>query len=149
MSAGYARARGSAAASGDTMFSGAFEFLLTTAASWALMPLLLWAGMRVTGETGNAVLVPIGGLVWAGVSGYFSSTTSTARAGTCRSLPWPRTFFSVRGWQGSARTAAAEVCPSRMACGPGPADGSRYELVSGVPRGHPGGVAVLVLDGDL
>ncbi|CAL9327979.1 hypothetical protein [Streptomyces sp. Tu 3180] len=71
MSAGYTWARGSAAASGDTMFSGAFEFLLTTAASWALMPLLLWAGMRVTGETGNAVLVLVGGLVWAGLSGYY------------------------------------------------------------------------------
>lgn len=70
MSAGYAWARDSAAASGDTIFSGAFEFLLTTAASWALMPFLLWAGMRVTGETGNAVLVLVGGLVWVGLSGY-------------------------------------------------------------------------------
>ncbi|MEU6521558.1 hypothetical protein ABZ892_01625 [Streptomyces sp. NPDC046924] len=70
MSAGYAWARDSAAASGDTIFSGAFEFLLTTAASWALMPLLLWAGMRVMGETGNAVLVLVGGLVWVGLSGY-------------------------------------------------------------------------------
>ncbi|MER6106666.1 hypothetical protein [Streptomyces hirsutus] len=71
MSAGYAWARDTAAASGDTIFSGAFEFLLTTAASWALMPLLLWVGMRVMGETGNAVLVLVGGLVWVGVSGYF------------------------------------------------------------------------------
>lgn len=70
MSAGYAWARDSAAAGGDTMFSGAFEFLLTTAASWALMPLLLSAGMRMMRETGNTVLVLVGGLVWAGVSGY-------------------------------------------------------------------------------
>ncbi|MEV7860229.1 hypothetical protein AB0O86_15680 [Streptomyces hirsutus] len=70
MYAGYAWARDTAAASGDTIFSGAFEFLLTTAASWALMPLLLWVGIRVTGETGNAVLVLVGGLVWVGVSGY-------------------------------------------------------------------------------
>ena len=70
MSGGYAWARDSATASGDTMFSGAFEFLFTTAASWTLMPLLLWAGMRVMGETGNAVLVLVGGLVWAGLSGY-------------------------------------------------------------------------------
>ncbi|MFC9128524.1 hypothetical protein ACFT4A_16965 [Streptomyces sp. NPDC057099] len=53
------------------MFSGAFEFLFTTAASWALMPLLLWCGMWVLRETGNTVLVLVGGLVWAGVSGYF------------------------------------------------------------------------------
>ncbi|MEU6181596.1 hypothetical protein [Streptomyces coeruleorubidus] len=71
MSAGYGWARDSADASGDAMFSGAFEFLFTTAASWALMPLLLWAGMRVMGETGNTVLVVVGGLVWVGVSGYF------------------------------------------------------------------------------
>lgn len=71
MSAGYAWARDSKAAGGDTMFSGAFEFLLTTAASWALMPLLLWAGMRVMGEARNTVLIVVGGLVWAGVSGYF------------------------------------------------------------------------------
>ncbi|MFD0207801.1 hypothetical protein ACFVH9_01295 [Streptomyces hirsutus] len=78
MSAGYAWARDTAAASGDTIFSGAFEFLLTTAASWALMPLLLWVGMRVMGETGNAVLVLVGGLVWVGVSGYFINDISFA-----------------------------------------------------------------------
>ncbi|MFJ9741409.1 hypothetical protein [Streptomyces sp. NPDC101166] len=70
MSEGYEWAGDEAAASGDTVGSGAFEFLLTTAASWALMPLLLWAGMRMTGESG-AVLTVVGGLVWAGVSGYF------------------------------------------------------------------------------
>ncbi|MGW2327408.1 hypothetical protein ACWC5C_16770 [Streptomyces sp. NPDC001700] len=72
MSGGYAWARDSRDAGGDTMFSGAFEFLLTTAASWALMPFLLWAGMRVMGEARSAVLVVVGGLVWVGVSGYFS-----------------------------------------------------------------------------
>ncbi|MEF9903349.1 hypothetical protein [Streptomyces sp. P9-A2] len=70
MSAGYAWSQDSRATADHTMFSGAFEFLLTTAASWALMPLLLWAGMRMMGETGNAVLVLVGGLVWVGVSGY-------------------------------------------------------------------------------
>ncbi|MFI8302865.1 hypothetical protein ACIF80_05325 [Streptomyces sp. NPDC085927] len=72
MSTGYAWSRDSAAASGDTIFAGAFEFLFTMAASWTLMPLLLWAGMGVTGETGNAVLVLVGGLVWVGVSWYFT-----------------------------------------------------------------------------
>ncbi|MDQ1017534.1 hypothetical protein [Streptomyces afghaniensis] len=78
MSAGFAWARDSAAESGDTMFSGAFEFLLTTAASWVLMPLLLWAGMRVMGETGNTVLVAVGGLVWLGLSGYFTDDIDRA-----------------------------------------------------------------------
>lgn len=70
MSAGYTWARGRGASSGDTMFAGAFEFLLTTAASWAFMPLLLSAGMRMMRETGNVALVVIGGLIWAGISGY-------------------------------------------------------------------------------
>jgi uncharacterized membrane protein YuzA (DUF378 family) len=73
MYAGFAGARASAAESdADDMWAGAFEFLLTTAASWVLMPLLLWAGMRMMGETHNAVLVAVGGLFWAGVSGYFT-----------------------------------------------------------------------------
>ncbi|MFE9017449.1 hypothetical protein ACFYNL_02540 [Streptomyces sp. NPDC007808] len=71
MSTGYAWARDSEAASGDAVLSGAFEFLLTTAASWVLMPVLLWGGMRVMRENGNALLVLVGGLVWAGLSGYF------------------------------------------------------------------------------
>ncbi|MEU0303013.1 hypothetical protein ABZ252_26660 [Streptomyces sp. NPDC006175] len=68
MSSGYTWARDSA---GDTVFSGAFEFLVTTAAAWALMPVVLWAGMRVMGEAGNTVLLITGGLSWAGLSGYF------------------------------------------------------------------------------
>ncbi|MEU3729722.1 hypothetical protein AB0E81_09965 [Streptomyces sp. NPDC033538] len=70
MSSGYTWARDSAAA-GDTVFSGAFEFLVTTAASWALMPVLLWAGMRMMGEAGNTLLLITGGLSWAVLSGYF------------------------------------------------------------------------------
>ncbi|MEV6260901.1 hypothetical protein AB0M42_09130 [Streptomyces sp. NPDC051784] len=69
MSAGFASARDSASGS-DYAFAGSFEFLLTTAASWVLMPLLLWAGMRVSGETRNVALVAVGGLVWLGLSGY-------------------------------------------------------------------------------
>ncbi|MFC9184490.1 hypothetical protein ACFTZJ_28060 [Streptomyces globisporus] len=70
MASGYTWARDSAAA-GDTVFSGAFEFLVTTAASWALMPLVLWAGMRAMGEVGNTVMLATGGLFWVGLSGYF------------------------------------------------------------------------------
>ncbi|MEU0676879.1 hypothetical protein ABZ330_29045 [Streptomyces sp. NPDC006172] len=71
MSAGYAWAREEAAAGGDTVGAGAFEFLLVTAASWTLMPLLLWAGLRVVANTPSAVPVTVGALVWAGGSGYF------------------------------------------------------------------------------
>lgn len=71
MSVGYGWVRDSRATDEHTVFTGAFEFLLTTAVSWALMPLMLWAGMRVMGETGNALLVLVGGLVWAGLSGYY------------------------------------------------------------------------------
>jgi hypothetical protein len=77
MSAGFASARDSAAGSDDT-FAGTYEFLLTTAASWALMPLLLWAGMRVMGETSNVVLVVVGGLVWLGLSGYYTDDIDRA-----------------------------------------------------------------------
>ncbi|MFD7514911.1 hypothetical protein ACFV85_08915 [Streptomyces niveus] len=70
MSGGYAGARD--AAGGDAgAFSGGIGFLLTTLASWVLMPVLLWAGMNLVGETGNAALLVICGLVWLGVSGYF------------------------------------------------------------------------------
>ena len=70
MSVGFASARDSGSGSDDT-FAGTFEFLLTMAASWALMPLLLWAGMRAMGETGNVALVIVGGLAWLGLSGYY------------------------------------------------------------------------------
>ncbi|GAB3107780.1 hypothetical protein GCM10027160_04870 [Streptomyces calidiresistens] len=71
MSAGYARARDASTGAGDVLFSGAPEFLLTTAASRLLMPILLWAGMRLTGERDTTVFVLVGGLMWAGLSGYF------------------------------------------------------------------------------
>ncbi|WDV51444.1 hypothetical protein PV963_14180 [Streptomyces coeruleorubidus] len=78
MYAGFAGARESAVASEDDVWAGAFEFLLTTAASWILMPLLLWAGMRVMRETGNTVLVAVGGFVWLGLSGYFTDDIDRA-----------------------------------------------------------------------
>ncbi|MFJ1731641.1 hypothetical protein [Streptomyces sp. NPDC088254] len=71
MSAGYAWSRDEAAADGDTVGSGAFEFLLTTAASCGLMPLLLRAGLRVVGDAFTAVPVAVGGVLWAVGSGYF------------------------------------------------------------------------------
>ncbi|KOV98498.1 hypothetical protein ADK65_22795 [Streptomyces sp. NRRL B-1140] len=78
MSAGFAWSRDSATASGDTLFAGAFEFLFTMAASWTLMPLLLWFGMLVLRETGNTVFVLVTSLVWAGLSGYFTDDIDSA-----------------------------------------------------------------------
>lgn len=71
MSGGYAGARDARAGIDHSMWAGSGEFLFSTAASWALMPLLLWLGMRLLGEEGNVLLVLFGGLVWLGVSGYF------------------------------------------------------------------------------
>ncbi|MEW1549901.1 hypothetical protein [Streptomyces tsukubensis] len=68
---GYAWAREAAdtrTARGGT-FGGAIEHLLTTAGSWTLMPLLLWAGMRLLREGGNTVFVLAGGAAWVLVSG--------------------------------------------------------------------------------
>ncbi|MEU3885836.1 hypothetical protein [Streptomyces sp. NPDC029041] len=78
MYAGFAGARESAAANEDDMWAGAFEFLLTTAASWILMPFLLWAGMGILRESGNTVLVLVGGTVWAVLSGYFTDDIDRA-----------------------------------------------------------------------
>ncbi|MFE0424528.1 hypothetical protein [Streptomyces sp. NPDC058953] len=52
-----------ATARGET-FGGAVEWVLTTAASWTLMPLLLWVGMRLLREDGNTVFVVAGGGAW-------------------------------------------------------------------------------------
>ncbi|MEU5160641.1 hypothetical protein AB0G74_13670 [Streptomyces sp. NPDC020875] len=63
---GYDRAREAATAAdarGDT-FGGAVEHGLTTAASWTLMPVLLWVGMRLLREDGNTVFVVAGGGAW-------------------------------------------------------------------------------------
>ncbi|MER5832188.1 hypothetical protein ABT116_15415 [Streptomyces sp. NPDC002130] len=65
MTAGYAWSRGKAATGEATIFAGAFEWLVTTASVWALMPLLLGAGMRAMRENGNTTLMVGGGLLWA------------------------------------------------------------------------------------
>ncbi|MFF8398519.1 hypothetical protein [Streptomyces sp. NPDC016172] len=120
MYAGFAAARDSAAASEDDMWAGAFEFLLTTAASWLLMPFLLWAGMGVLRETGNTVLVLVGGLVWALLSGYF--TDDIDRAGGHIPLP--------------ALAAHVLLCTAMAGAGPGrrPDDAQDHE---GQPTGPP------------
>ncbi|MFE9026426.1 hypothetical protein ACFYOA_09215 [Streptomyces iakyrus] len=65
MTAGYAWAGAKAATGEATIFAGAFEWLVTTAGTWALMPLLLGAGMRALRERGNTTLMVGGGLLWA------------------------------------------------------------------------------------
>ncbi|MEU9629602.1 hypothetical protein AB0D89_22735 [Streptomyces luteogriseus] len=65
MTAGYAWAGAKAATGEATIFAGAFEWLVTTAGSWALMPLLLGLGMRAMRERGNTTLMVGGGLLWA------------------------------------------------------------------------------------
>ncbi|MCF0078872.1 hypothetical protein [Streptomyces lomondensis] len=65
LTAGYAWARDKAATGEATIFAGVFEWTVTTSASWALMPLLLGAGMRVMREAGNTALMVGGGLIWA------------------------------------------------------------------------------------
>ncbi|MFD8936863.1 hypothetical protein ACFV0R_16700 [Streptomyces sp. NPDC059578] len=70
MTAGY-RWAGESEDPQDTFGTGVVEFLLATAVSWALMPLLLWAGMRLLGETGNLALVLAAGVTWVFLSGYF------------------------------------------------------------------------------
>jgi hypothetical protein len=72
------------------------------------MPLLLWAGMRTMGERGNAVLVLVGGLVWAGLSGYYIDDIDFP-GGTYRSWPSPHTSFSGQGWPGSVPADATET----------------------------------------
>ncbi|MEI5097648.1 hypothetical protein RB200_02015 [Streptomyces sp. PmtG] len=70
MSGGYAWARDAKDRDPDAWFAGATQFVVTTLASWALMPLLLWAVMRLTRETGTQRLVVVGSVVWLGLSGY-------------------------------------------------------------------------------
>jgi hypothetical protein len=65
MTAGYAWAGAKAATGEATIFAGVFEWLVTTAGTWALMPLLLGAGMRVLRERGNTTLMVGGSLLWA------------------------------------------------------------------------------------
>ncbi|MFH9583696.1 hypothetical protein ACH4MW_10340 [Streptomyces luteogriseus] len=65
MTAGYAWAGAKAATGEATVFAGVFEWLVTTAGCWALMPLLLGVGMRAMRERGNTTLMVGGGLLWA------------------------------------------------------------------------------------
>lgn len=71
MSLGYAEARGGADRDPGAEFAGTTGFILTSLASWILMPVLLWAGMRLVRETSNHLLVISGAVIWFALSGYF------------------------------------------------------------------------------
>ncbi|ANW17293.1 hypothetical protein [Streptomyces clavuligerus] len=69
MSVGYTSAR--EAGADDGPWGGIVEFGFATGASWILMPILLWAGMRLMREKGTVLLAVVGGFVWFLVSGWF------------------------------------------------------------------------------
>ncbi|MTE17778.1 hypothetical protein F0L17_01240 [Streptomyces sp. TRM43335] len=69
MSAGFAWARDRPSEHPDD-WSGLYEFGATVLASWILMPLVLWAGMRVLGERRTHLQVYVGALLWGAVSWY-------------------------------------------------------------------------------
>ncbi|MFF7866529.1 hypothetical protein ACFZCT_08735 [Streptomyces qaidamensis] len=98
MTAGYAWARGKAAAGEGTIFAGAFEWLVTTAGTWAVMPLLLGAGMRAMRERGNTTLMVGGGLLWA----LLSLSMVDEIDGPGRSMPLPFLAFYVLAGTGLA-----------------------------------------------
>ncbi|GLF93070.1 hypothetical protein [Streptomyces yaizuensis] len=78
LSLGYAWARAADADSGGAAFGGIVEFGATTLTSWALMPLLLWAGMRLLREHGTVLLTVVGALAWFLLSGYFMDDVDSA-----------------------------------------------------------------------
>lgn len=58
------------AAESDVFLAGALESLLATVVGVALMPVLLWAGMRALREKGNHLLVTVGAVVWLFLGGH-------------------------------------------------------------------------------
>lgn len=67
LSAGLAWARDQSSENPDS-WSGLTEFGATVLASWLLMPLLLWAGMRGLGERHTYPLLILGTPLWAVLS---------------------------------------------------------------------------------
>ncbi|MFD4528156.1 hypothetical protein ACFWP7_30340 [Streptomyces sp. NPDC058470] len=76
----------------DALLAGSLELLLAGLAGVASMPLLLWAGMRVTKERGNHLLVMFGAMAWLFVGGHVVETRVGA-AGTALFLA----LFAVLG----------------------------------------------------
>ncbi|GHH83608.1 hypothetical protein GCM10018793_46130 [Streptomyces sulfonofaciens] len=58
------------AAGSDAFLAGSLESLLAGIAGVVSMPVLLWAGMRATGERGNHLLVVAGAVVWPFLGGH-------------------------------------------------------------------------------
>lgn len=70
MSAGFAWARGQESDHPDD-WSGMLEFGATVLATWILMPLVLWIGMRVLGERRTHLQILLGTPLWIGVSSVY------------------------------------------------------------------------------
>ncbi|MFP8882736.1 hypothetical protein [Streptomyces mangrovi] len=70
MSAGFAWARGQKPDHPDD-WSGLPEFGATVLATWTLMPLALWIGMRVLGERRTQLQILLGTPLWIGVSSVY------------------------------------------------------------------------------
>ncbi|GAA3618771.1 hypothetical protein ACG5V6_02655 [Streptomyces chitinivorans] len=70
MSAGFAWARGQEPDHPDD-WSGLPEFGATVLATWILMPLALWVGMRVLGERRTWLQILLGTPLWVGVSSVY------------------------------------------------------------------------------
>jgi len=65
LSAGYAAARAQKRADPDSSWVAAEIHVVTFVLGLLLvMPLLLWAGMRILGERGNYILIIVGSLIW-------------------------------------------------------------------------------------
>jgi hypothetical protein len=70
MSAGFAWARGQEPDHPDD-WSGLLEFGATVLATWMVMPLVLWIGMRVLGERRTWPQILLGTPLWIGVSSVY------------------------------------------------------------------------------
>ncbi|SFK30457.1 hypothetical protein [Streptomyces pini] len=84
MSAGFAWARGQEPDHPDD-WSGLPEFGATLLATWILMPLALWIGMRVLGERRTWLQILLGTLLWIGVSSVYIDDVD--RPGGLMSVP--------------------------------------------------------------
>lgn len=65
------------------MGAGLLEGALATVTGVAMMPLLLWIGMRMLRERGNHLLVVIGAVVWVFLGGHVVEGSVNSVATVC------------------------------------------------------------------
>ncbi|MER6999321.1 hypothetical protein [Streptomyces sp. NPDC000410] len=85
-------AQGVRQANPDAILAGSAESVMAVVAGVALMPVLLWAGMRAVRERGNHLLVIAGTVVWLFVGGHVVEN-AVSTAGTAAFLA----LFAVLG----------------------------------------------------